>query len=438
MSHAPPRVTLSHLMKSRELSGDGTFAGTVGILGGGQLGCMLADAALALGLRPLIFAEPGSPAAELFPLHTRLGRISEADTLRAFLNETPVVVFENEFVDCQALERAAAGLATRFAPRLEVIRELQDKLKQKELLTRLGLPTAPFHSIQPDIDSPRASQWVDDAYSEFNGEVVFKWSRLGYDGKGVCLAKNSPEGRITAREFCLEALGRGIAVYAELKIAFKRELALVVSRSLKVTKDSFISYPLVVSEQERGICKRVLGPAGALGVAPGLETQAKEAARALAEELGLDGTFALELFETDQGALLINEIAPRVHNTGHYSQDACAVSQFENHWRAVLDHPLSPKSAAAFGMLNLLGPDSVMLTMPSGRAPLPFSVPNPPVMLHWYAKSEIRPGRKVGHLNMAVSTPARLPELIDTLNRSHANWVQDLKQLQINRSLAPS
>jgi 5-(carboxyamino)imidazole ribonucleotide synthase len=417
-------------MQPQGLSGDSTTAGKVGILGGGQLGCMLADAALALGLDPILFAEAASPAAALFPSRTCIGRIAEANALQAFLSQARVVVFENEFVDCDALERAAAGLAIRFAPSLNVIRELQDKLSQKELLTRLGLPTSPFCSIQPGAGEAGLAQWVEDAFQAFKGEVVFKWSRLGYDGKGVCLADNSATGQKDAFEFCRAALARSIAVYAERKVAFKRELAVVVSRSRGNLAQSFVAYPLVVSEQERGICKRVLGPAVALGAGADLESQAQSAARALGDELEIEGTFALELFESAQGELLINEIAPRVHNTGHYSQDGCQVSQFENHWRAVLDQPVNPEPSAAFGMLNLLGPDDVTLTLPLGQNSLPFSLSTPSVKLHWYAKSEIRPGRKVGHLNATAPSSNQLPRLIEALDRCHTEWVVELKKLQ--------
>jgi 5-(carboxyamino)imidazole ribonucleotide synthase len=405
----------------------------VGILGGGQLGCMLADAALGLGLEPILLADATSPAAALFSERTVRGSVTDTAVLRDFLSRAPVVAFENEFLDCDALQSAAQGLSVRYAPGLDVVRVLQDKLRQKELLTRLGIPTAEFLSIQPSTGS--ADAWTHQAYDALEGEVVLKWSRLGYDGKGVCLARDSADGRKEALEFCQASLARGIAVYAERKIAFKRELAIVAARSGGASRPTdLIAYPLVVSEQERGVCKRVLGPATALGVPPRLEIEATEAARKLGDALGLEGVFAIELFESAAGEILVNEIAPRVHNSGHYSQDACRVSQFENHWRAILGAPSAPKPRAGFGMLNLLGPEGMALSLAQSRDTLPFSRVPEPARLHWYGKSEIRPGRKVGHLNAATDDPKLIPELASQLDRAHAGWIRDLEQLKNRQS----
>jgi 5-(carboxyamino)imidazole ribonucleotide synthase len=398
----------------------------VGILGGGQLGCMLADAALALGLEPRLFAEAGSPAAALYPGRTTIGSVSDAQALRGFFAQVRIIAFENEFLDCSLLEHAAKGLSLRFGPGLNAIRELQDKLRQKEILTRLGLPTAEYLALQPAGD---AQAFVREAFERLQGEAVFKWSRLGYDGKGVLLASSSEAGRREALEFCERSLSRDIAVYAERKIAFRRELAVVACRSIR---GKFAAYPLVISEQERGICKRVFGPARALGVSTELETEAQECARRLAEAMGLEGAFALELFETPEGKLSINEIAPRVHNTGHYSQDACPSSQFENHWRALLGLELGDTRVrdACFGMLNLLGPEEIALSVPQRRDHLPFPEAPAPLVLHWYAKGEVRPRRKVGHLNGVVPGAGQIPELSRLFEDYQTRWTEKLRELQ--------
>jgi 5-(carboxyamino)imidazole ribonucleotide synthase len=402
----------------------------IGILGGGQLGCMLADAAISLGLHPAIYAESSSPAAALFAEQVSLGEMRDTARLREFLTNQDVVVFENEFLDCTLLEEAARGSHVRFAPGLSAIRRLQDKLSQKKLLEELGLPSAPFTEILPGQEARAA---VDAAYGRFGGQVVFKWSRMGYDGKGVCLARDTAEGRLEAERFCRESLDRRVPVYAERKIAFRRELAIIACRD---GHDGALScYPLVISEQERGICRRVLGPATALGVSPGLEAEAVAAARRLGEAVRLEGAFALELFETEDGRLSINEIAPRVHNSGHYSQDACRASQFENHWRAVLGLGLrAPDPAPAFGMLNLLGPERVAVALPRRREELPFAPAPAPLKLHWYAKAEIRPWRKVGHVNAVADDPNRLPELERSLQNYHSAWAQSLPRLPSQRS----
>lgn len=404
----------------------------VGILGGGQLGCMLADAALALGLEPRIFAEASSPAAHLFADRTLTGAVSDASALRAFFEKVRVVAFENEFLDCDHLARVAQGLPLRFSPGLDAIRRLQDKLEQKNILAELKLPTAEFIAIQPGED---ASAAVQNAFERFDGQVVFKWSRMGYDGKGVCLAKDTPSGRTQALAFCEQSLDRGVAVYAERKIAFRRELAIVGCRSVG---GEFDAYPLVLSRQEHGICKLVLGPATALGAPAALEAQARAAAQKLAESMKLEGSFALELFETPEGELAINEIAPRVHNSGHYTQDACATSQFENHWRALMGLPLGDtRTSACFGMLNLLGPEGVALKLPERRTELPFPPAPETLKLHWYAKSEVRPWRKVGHLNTTEGEAAAVSRLEERLEQYHSSWIDRLKELQHKRSPLP-
>jgi 5-(carboxyamino)imidazole ribonucleotide synthase len=409
------------------------ISGSCGILGGGQLGCMLADAALALGLELKIYAEAGSPAGALFPGRVTIGSLKDEKTLRSFFTPLSVVVFENEFLDCDLLERAARGLALRFAPGLPAIRELQDKLRQKEIFSELKLPSAEFLPIHPQEDAAAA---VEKAYKQLQGNVVFKWSRMGYDGKGVCLSDDSPAGRQEALAFCQVSLARGVPVYAERKIAFRQELAIIGCR--QVTPARFTAYPLVLSEQVNGICKRVLGPATALGVHPKLQTQAVEAARKLAQGMNLEGAFAIELFVTDQGELSINEIAPRVHNSGHYTQDACETSQFENHWRAVLGMELGATSTtAAFGMLNLLGPEDVSVSLPQSRTDLPFAAPPAPLKLHWYAKSQVRPWRKVGHVNGTLLDPGRIESLQEEFSRYETLWATQLSEIQKRNPASP-
>jgi 5-(carboxyamino)imidazole ribonucleotide synthase len=259
---------------------------------------------------------------------------------------------------------------------------------------------------------------------------------MGYDGKGVCLPSDTDSGRREAREFCAAARRLGVAVYAERKVDYRRELAIIACAARApdggaAAEAAFIAYPLVASEQQKGVCRKVLGPARALGVDPSLERQACSAARRLAFELKLEGAFALELFETRDGRLLVNEIAPRVHNSGHYSQDGCRVSQFENHWRAIQGQPLPPEPSPAFGMLNLLGPPGLSLELPAdGLKGSPFRAPAPPVHLHWYAKRSIRPGRKLGHLNAVGSSPGDLDQLSESLERAHSDWIQDLRRVQ--------
>ena len=373
----------------------------VGILGGGQLALMLAEAAVHLGVNPVIFT----------------GKPSDPQALKNFFSKVQLVVFENEFLDCQILAAAAEKLDVTFIPSLETIELLQDKLQQKNLLARLGIPTSPFEVAAQD-EVPAA--WVARALKKFGGTCVFKWARMGYDGKGVLIHDESKSLEL-AVSFCAEALQKGYPVYAEKKIRFKRELALIACNS---TREEFVTYPLVVSEQTEGICSRVTGPAYALGVPGHLEDQAKDFARRIAEEAGLHGSFALELFEADSEELLVNEIAPRVHNSGHYTQDAADTSQFENHLRAALGMSLgSTETSPGFAMLNLLGPPGVTLSEQDFTMPKAY----PKVHVHWYGKTEIRPGRKLGHLNGTANSPEELADLLNHLQHYHDQWVIALR-----------
>lgn len=386
---------------------------TIGILGGGQLGAMLASAALRLGATPLVFMEDAAaPASRVKGARLRLGSLADPAALSAFLAEARLIAFENEFVDCAALRAAARVPGIEFLPSLEAIATLQDKLAQKKLLRELHIPTAEFH----EVSSAAA------ALSHFPRGCVLKWSKLGYDGKGVFFL--TPDNTAEAEAFFGKPRGAGIAVYAEARIAFKRELALV---SVRARDGEFRSWPLVVSEQQSGICRRVYGPATSLGVPGALETQAAEHMRRLALRVGLVGVFAFELFETGSGELLVNEIAPRVHNSGHCTMEGSRTSQFENHVRAVLGQPLGDTTgAAAFAMLNLLGPDGV--DRPEAGAPLPDVSGHGKLVLHWYGKSRISPRRKLGHVNGAATSAGELNGLLDALERCHNNWVEELRK----------
>lgn len=403
---------------------------SVGILGGGQLARMLAEAALRLGLRPVAFSEEEDcPAAEVC-VEVIPGRVeSSSASLRRFLAEMPVVCFENEFVDCDALEAATPEHATKFFPRLPAIRILQDKLNQKKLLSRLGIPTSPFIELDPGRGFAAE---IARAFHELQGAIVLKWSRLGYDGKGVRMVSSPSEPEIDgAVRFCEAASGRGIAVFAEGKIDFARELAIIGCASTRGSPGGgeVVCYPLVISEQEGGICRRVVGPARLLGVDPTLETQAIQAAEKTARGAGLSGAFGIEFFETRPGELLVNEIAPRVHNTGHYTQNAFPASQFENHWRAILELPLfDPRQgslAPFFAMLNLLGPAGLSFS----PAEMPLPVPAPSAYLHWYGKREFRPGRKLGHLNATSRSAPELEGLLKELEIREKAWIKELRKL---------
>lgn len=436
-----------------------TVGTRLGILGGGQLARMLTEAATSLGLLPVIFTERvDDPAAQLGS-KCILGNYSQVEKLKEFFSQVDSVIFENEFIPCSLLEEISKPYNTIFLPSLSAMALLQDKLNQKRVLQSLGIPTTPFLECPAGAD---LRAWVKSAIVHFGGECVLKWAQLGYDGKGTFFA--SPNTKDTdhdstslidkAVSFCERAKSAKIAaefiprfipkliknsgaiLYAEQKISFKREVALVACRSAlgaEGTKtglltNDFGSYPLVISQQQNGVCLKVLGPASAFGVSTKLEEDARNYAKKLAEAIPLYGTFAIEFFETDNG-LLVNEIAPRVHNTGHFSLDASETSQFENHVRCVLGLPPgSTRSAAGFAMLNLLGPPGHVKNTSGGSLP-----PTPPSLhFHWYGKGELRPGRKMGHVTGVAASGASpkaaeaILSLVNELDLYEKNWQKSL------------
>jgi 5-(carboxyamino)imidazole ribonucleotide synthase len=387
---------------------------------------MLGEAALSLGVETALFTDDAEAPAIAACDESFVGPLKLAP-LQAFFRQVPTVVFENEFLDCELLARAAEGTGVRFLPPLSAIEIVQDKLRQKELLVNLELATAPFVPLAP---ADPVERQVAHAVSILGPRLVFKTSRLGYDGNGVFLADLSPSQVTEAHAtelvaFLARAAERGIPVYAEKRVAFVRELAIVSCLS---REGEFAHYPLVITEQDSGICDRVTGPATALGVPPALELEARRASEQLARAVGLVGTYAIEFFQVDssdpKNALLINEIAPRVHNSGHYSQDATRVSQFENHVRAASDIPvLDPEPRAAFAMVNLIGPPGVVAE-PTTEPPSP----PPGLHLHWYGKTELRPRRKLGHVNAACDSPEALSGVLDKLNLYRTEWIQWAKK----------
>jgi 5-(carboxyamino)imidazole ribonucleotide synthase len=288
------------------------------------------------------------------------------------------------------------------------MQQFASKRQQKILLDELKLPTARFE-IFKDADRNIAS-WFQTLAPAFPNGYVLKWGEGGYDGKGVLRSDRADNA--TQIKFCNEALAKKATVYAEELIPFKRELAIVGVHS---RNGDFLTYPLVFSEQDRGICSLVSGPAD---VDTALEHTAQKLTQTLAKRAGLIGSFALELFETINGALIINEIAPRVHNSGHYSQDACSISQFENHWLALLGlPPQEPVVAAAFVMVNILGREDNAVGVDFPQIPTGFR-------LHWYGKELGKPRRKLGHLNGWSNAPADRGRLEECAVAWKQSWLK--------------
>ncbi|MBL7714957.1 MAG: ATP-grasp domain-containing protein [Bdellovibrionales bacterium] len=370
----------------------------IGILGSGQLAKMISEAAQGMGIPVTVLAASQSDPAVHSAAESQIGSWENPSDLTRFIAGKDRVLFENEFVPEKAFR--TAGIASDdplFEPRLSILYRLQDKWQQKLILNELQIPTSDAQLIRgQDL---QALQDLDHRYGK--GGWVLKWCRLGYDGKGTFLKSLDHSA---ALKFLEAADTRGVSIYAEAKVAFVRELAMVYARN---HDGDFLHFPLVISEQRDGICFEVKGPASAFGVSLDLEKRAADYGRRLGDRLGLTGVYAIEFFEApavsdlkstrDARGLWVNEIAPRVHNSGHYSQDACSFSQFQAHLAMALsqwkgERVLAPQAKPFFGMLNLIGETS-------GKSQAPKLPKDSKLILHWYQKTEIRPGRKMGHLN---------------------------------------
>ncbi len=361
------------------MSDDPLSAPVVAVVGGGQLARMMAEPAAALGVPLRLLAEgPRVSAAQVIPDHV-VGDYTDLPTLRRLVDGCRVVTFDHEHVPTDHLHALeASGIAVRPGP--EALVHAQDKAVMRAALDRIDAPL-PRHAIVVDVDEVVA----------FGLPCVLKTSRGGYDGKGVWFVGTAEEC-VPAFE---TAARSGVRILAEEHVPFRRELAALVVRS---TSGQAAAYPVVESTQRDGICREVVAPAP--GLDPALATRAQELALRIARELDVTGILAVELFETTDGRILVNELAMRPHNTGHWTQDGAVTSQFENHLRAVLDLPLgSPLARAPWSvMVNILGgpADSGGLLYDGYPHAL---ARDPRLRVHLYGK-EPRPGRKVGHVNV--------------------------------------
>ena len=371
-------------------------APVLAIIGGGQLARMMAEPAAALGIPLRLLAEAeGVSAAQVIP-DQLVGDYRDLDTLRKVTDGAAVVTFDHEHVPTDHLRALAeAGVACRPGP--DALVHAQDKAVMRRRLTALGAPV-PRHAV---VHSP-------EDVADFGFPCVLKTTRGGYDGKGVWFV----DGPDDCAEPFAAAASSGIDLLAEERVPFARELSALVARS---PSGQAAAYPVVQTTQKDGICHEVIAPAP--GLDPALAAQAQTLALRLAGELDVTGILAVELFETRDGRILVNELAMRPHNTGHWSQDGAVTSQFENHLRAVLDLPLgSPAPRAPWTvMVNVLGADHEAGRLYDGY---PHALARDPrLRVHLYGKS-LRPGRKVGHVN------AYGDDLDDTVERARhaAAW----------------
>ena len=352
-------------------------APTLAVIGGGQLARMMAQPAIALGLPLRLLAEAeGVSAAQVIPDHL-VGDYTDLPTLRKATDGAAVVTFDHEHVPTAHLHALADdGVAVRPGP--EALVHAQDKAVMRRRLAELDVP-CPRNAVVTSTADVEA----------FGLPCVLKTTRGGYDGKGVWVVRAPEEAQVAFDT----AAAAGVQVLAEELIDFRRELSALVARA---PSGQAAAYPVVTSTQLDGICHEVIAPAPDL--APALAGQAQEIALRVAGALDVTGILAVELFETTDGRILVNELAMRPHNTGHWTQDGAVTSQFENHLRAVMDLPLgSPAPRERWTvMVNILGGPTDSGHLYDG---LPHAMARDPhLRVHLYGK-DLRPGRKVGHVN---------------------------------------
>ncbi len=366
----------------------------VGVVGGGQLARMMQQPAIALGVGLRVLATSIEESAAQAVRDVRIGRHDDLDDLRAFAAGCDVITFDHEHVPPLFLKTLEdEGVAVRPGGRALV--HAQDKLIMREALTAAGVPCPLWAEVETPSDVA--------AFAEQAGwPVVLKTSRGGYDGRGVWVLDDleAVHDLMTST-----TLAGGARWLAEERVDFVQELSAQVARS---PHGQAVAYPVVRTVQTDGICTEVVAPA------PGLTDDeivaAQHAALTVAQALGVVGMLAVEMFETRDGRVLVNELAMRPHNSGHWSIDGAVTSQFENHLRAVLDLPLGDPSAIApyAVMVNVLGGDKGDLY----RAYLHCMARDPGLKIHMYGK-EVRAGRKLGHVTVVGD------DLDDLLGRAH-------------------
>jgi 5-(carboxyamino)imidazole ribonucleotide synthase len=366
----------------------------VGMVGAGQLARMTHQAAVALGQSLRVLATgPDEPAA-LVASDVVLGRHDELAALRRFAVGCDVLTFDHEHVPTEHL-RTLVAEGVRVYPGPEALRHAQDKLAMRQALSRLGVAVPPFREVLRPQD-------VVSFGAEHGWPCVLKAARGGYDGRGLWML-TAPSG---ARRVVAQLLAAGTPLLVEQCMAMRRELAALVARS---PFGQGAAWPVVQTVQREGICVQVLAPAP--GLDPELAQAGQQLALHVADQLGVVGVLAVELFEMPGGQLLVNELAMRPHNSGHWTIEGAVTSQFEQHLRAVLDYPLGSTAprAPACVMVNVLGAAAPPLMGIDERVHH-LMARYPQAKVHLYAKSEW-PGRKIGHVTVCGAQPAAVREV---------------------------
>ncbi|KAJ5709707.1 phosphoribosylaminoimidazole carboxylase [Penicillium malachiteum] len=368
----------------------------VGILGGGQLGRMLVEAANRLNIQANVLDAENSPAKQIsFHDGHVTGSFKEREAVRQLAKSCDVITAEIEHVDTYALEEIASEV--RVEPSWQAIRTIQNKFNQKEHLRKYGIPMADHRELVQNTPEELAKVGEQLGYP-----LMLKSKTMAYDGRG--------NFRVNSKDDIPEALEalKDRPLYAEKWAYFKMELAVMAIK----TKDGVLSYPTVETVQEDSICKLVYAPAR--NVPEKINEEAQALARKAVAAFEGKGAFGVEMFLLEDNSLMLCEIASRIHNSGHYTIEGCGMSQFEAHIRAIMDLPIPAKSLEIRQpsiMLNIIGGSATDTHLKAAEAAL--SIPN--ASIHLYSKGDAKPGRKMGHVTVTAATMHEAETIIQPL-----------------------
>ncbi|MDJ0619896.1 MAG: 5-(carboxyamino)imidazole ribonucleotide synthase [Calothrix sp. MO_192.B10] len=388
----------------------------VGVIGGGQLAWMMGSAAKKLGVELVVQTPSQADPAVSIASDAVLGAVDDAIATEKLAQKCDVITFENEFVNLEKLSLLAQQ-GVCFHPRLPALEPLLDKYHQRCYLQELGLPTPKFFALGAEL-APQEVIKIDSLphllnslpWEKLGFPLVLKARRHGYDGQGTFIVKKIEDlqskltfPQIQANLFLVEEF-----------VPFKKELAVIAARSIN---GDIVTYPVVETQQEQQVCRRVIAPAD---IGDPVSAEINYIATTLLNQLDYVGVLGIELFLTEDDKVLVNEIAPRTHNSGHFSLDACATSQFEQQLRAVCGLPLGNVQLTypCAIMVNLLGYEQSENQYIHKRQQIKQIAQT---RLYWYGKSEARPGRKMAHVTALLDNCDR-NKAMAIANKIEAIW----------------
>lgn len=376
--------------------GDRKILNKIGVIGGGQLAWMMAIAAQQLGIDLTVQAANAQEPAALVTDRLVIGGIDDFPATRELAAVSEAITFENEFVDLDRLSELESE-GVKFLPRLETLEILVDKYYQRQHLKQLHIPVPNFLVVNDEQELIQAAGIL--GYPS-----VLKVRRHGYDGKGTCVV-NSEAELITA----WTTMGKAPALL-ESYVKFSAEIAAIAARS---ESGEYAIYPVVETQQVEQVCRRTIAPAR---ITPEVAAKVEAIAKTIVNSLDAVGVFGIELFLADDGEVSVNEIAPRTHNSGHYTIEACQTSQFAQLLRAVSGMPLGDThmTCAIAVMVNLLGYETATSDYNEKRQRI---AQLPRTYTHWYGKLAAKPGRKLGHVTVLADDYAQGEAIADQIEQ---------------------